>query len=154
MHACMDLHTHTHTHRASSKDSCGAAILNMPRLSQTNGRKATTTSGWHLQRYRCWGAWDTTCGHKVHHKLPAWTGWSTFRPSPEVRYYLITFHFQSTKRVNSAQQARDTITVTCNAYGDSIWHASKYRVHELHRRLVSWCFEPSQPQRMTSGLLH
>ena len=41
---------------------------------------------------------------------------------------------QQTKEVNSAQQTRDTTTETWLAYGDSTWHASKYRVHKLHQR--------------------
>ena len=42
---------------------------------------------------------------------------------------------QQTKGNYSARQTRDTTTKTSIAHGNSTWHASKYKIHKLHKKV-------------------
>ena len=44
--------------------------------------------------------------------------------------------YQQVKGNNRARQTRDSTTKTWIAYGNSTWHASKCKVHELHLRYI------------------
>ena len=46
------------------------------------------------------------------------------------------FFKHQTKGNNSARQTRDTTTKTWIAYGNSTWHASKYKIYKLHQRYI------------------
>ena len=43
---------------------------------------------------------------------------------------------QQTKGNNSARQTRDTTTKTWITYGNSTWHAGKYKIYKFHRRYI------------------
>ena len=72
-------------------------------------------------------SWFVFSSKQTKHKISAIS--NRMRPSARASV-------ESSKGNNSTRQTRDTTTATCIAYGNSTWHASKYKVHKHHQRYI------------------